>query len=53
MKSMIQFKTLSKYLEQTDPPEPLQSNLSTKVTLGTEESGYCEEVAVVKRLKEE
>ena len=31
----------------------IQFNLSTTVTLGTEESGHCREVAVVERLKQE
>ena len=31
----------------------IQFNLSATVTLGTEESGYCREVAVVERLKQE
>ena len=31
----------------------LQLSLSTTATLGTEESGYCREVAVVERLKQE
>ena len=31
----------------------IQFNLFATVTLGTEESGYCREVAVVERLKQE
>ena len=31
----------------------IQFNLSATVTLGTEESGHCREVAVVERLKQE